>query len=69
MAYPKAYKPEQGYRYHLLCRHPEYNGREWEHCDHARDLADKNYLLGEYRMSYTGFEIKAFQVPRKYWGE
>lgn len=67
MPYPKAYEPERGYQYQILCRHPEYNGREWEHCDYAVDRKDLKYLLGEYRLCYIGFEFKSILLPQKYW--
>lgn len=70
MSMPKAYAPEQGYKYQILCRHPVYNGREWEHCDYAKDGKEKNYLTGEYRMAYgAGYEFKSILLPRKYWKE
>lgn len=68
MSLPKAYEPQQGYKYQLLCRHPEYNGREWEHCDYAKDKQEKNYLLNEYRLAYgSGYEFKTITLPEKYW--
>ena len=67
MTYPKAYEPEEGYRYHILCRSAAY-GREWEHCDYAKDYKEKGFLIGEYRMSYgLGWEFKSFMIPAKYW--
>jgi hypothetical protein len=68
MPKPKAYQPEQGYRYQLLTRHPQYNGREWEHCDYATDREERNYLLAEYRLAYgAGWEFKTILLPSKYW--
>lgn len=68
MSYPKAYAPEQGYKYQIFCRHPQYNGREWEACDYARDFADKKHLLTNYRMAYgAGYEFKTILLPAKYW--
>jgi hypothetical protein len=68
MSKPKAYVPEQGYMYQILCRHLQYNGREWEHCDYAKDFKDKKYLLGEYRLAYpAGYEFKSILLPEKYW--
>ena len=32
MSKPKAYDPQTGYRYQILCRNVAYS-REWEHCD------------------------------------
>jgi hypothetical protein len=66
MALPKAYEPAEGYKYQLLCRNPQY-GREWEHCDYAKDRAERNHLLHNYRMAYgAGWEFKTIPLPRKY---
>jgi hypothetical protein len=67
MAMPKAYEPQEGYRYQILCRHPVYNGREWEHCDYATDMRDRNHLLENYRLAYQGYEFKTILLPVKYW--
>ena len=67
MSRPKAYEPQQGYKYQILCRHPEYNGREWEHCDYAKDSADKKHLMENYRTAYIGYEFKIILLPKKYW--
>lgn len=68
MSHPKAYAPEQGYKYQILCRHHQYNGKEWEHCDYATDRTDKNYLLSNYRTAYgAGYEFKTVPLPAKYW--
>lgn len=68
MAQPKAYDPQPGYRYQILCRHPSYNGREWEHCDYAVDRADKQHLLANYRQAYpAGYEFKSILLPAKFW--
>ena len=49
-------EPEEGQKFQILCR---YQGGDWEHCDYAKDRAEKNYLLGEYRLAYgSGFEFK-----------
>ena len=67
MSYPKAYSPEQGYKYQILTRNQSY-GREWEHCDYAKDNQEKNYLLKEYRMAYGNeFSFKTILLPEKYW--
>lgn len=67
MSHPKAYGPQYGYKYQILCRHPQYNGREWEHCDYATDLADKKHLLTEYKLAYgAGYEFKSILLPAKY---
>ena len=67
MTYPKVYEPIEGYKYQLLCRHPQYNGRTWEHCDYAIDKSDKKHLLDNYKMAYNGYEFKCILLPRKYW--
>ena len=70
MSRPKAYEPAEGYKFQLLCRHPTYNGREWEHCDYAKDDKERKYLLSEYRMAYgTGYQFQAIRLPQKYWKE
>ncbi|MGG4105184.1 hypothetical protein AAXB25_14805 [Paenibacillus lautus] len=68
MSKPKAYAPEQGYMFQILVMCP--NEREYEHCDYAKDKADKKYLLGEYRLAYgAGFRFKTETLPQKYWKE
>lgn len=68
MSHPKAYSPEQGYKYQIICRHPSYNGREYEHCDYATDRQDKNHLMSNYRLAYgPGYEFKSILLPAKYW--
>jgi hypothetical protein len=63
----KAYEPEQGYKYQIFCRNQQYSGREWEHCDYAKDSQEKKYLIGEYRLAYgVGWEFKSILLPRKY---
>jgi len=67
MTMPKAYDPQQGYKYQILTRHPVYNGREWEHCDYAKDRQEKSYLLGEYRLAYgVEWQFKVIYLPAKY---
>jgi hypothetical protein len=68
MTMPKAYQPEQGYMFQILTRNTAYD-REWDSLDHAKDRADLNYLLGEYRLAYrgNGHEFKVIPLPRKYW--
>jgi hypothetical protein len=64
---PKAYDPQEGYRYQILCRNQEYD-RAWEHCDYAVDRADKKHLLENYRMAYgAGWEFKTIMLPQTYW--
>lgn len=61
---PKAYEPEQGYKYQILCK---YNNEAWEHCDYARDNQEKHYLINEYRIAYgRGFTFKTIRLPIKY---
>ena len=69
MSKPKAYGPEQGFMYQILTRHPQYNGREWEHCDYAVDGEDLKHLMENYREAYRGFDFKVMILPKKYWGE
>lgn len=70
MSYPKAYDPQQGYRYQILCRNRMYDGTTWEHCDYAKDANEKKHLLTEYRLAYgTGYEFKTILLPQKYWTE
>lgn len=45
-------------------------GREWEHCDYAKDEQERDYLMDEYRMAYgAGWEFLALKLPKKYWRE
>lgn len=68
MTMPKAYSPEQGYKYQILCKHPAYNGREWEHCDYATDKEDKNHLLKSYKLAYgVGYQFRIILLPKRYW--
>ena len=68
MSRPKAYVPLQGYKYQILCRNQSYNGREWEHCEHAIDNEHKDYLLKNYKEAYgIGWEFKTILLPKKYW--
>ena len=67
MARPKAYEPEEGYKYQILYRNQQYD-RAYEHCDYAEDRVDLKHLLSNYRKSYRiGWEFKFFLLPRKYW--
>lgn len=68
MSKPKAYEPAEGYRYQLLCRHSQYTGTTWEHCDYATDNADKKHLLHNYKLAYgAGWEFRAILLPAKFW--
>ena len=65
---PTAYAPQNGYKFQILCRHPSYNGKAWEHCDYAADRSEKAHLLTNYRSAYpSGYEFKTILLPRKYW--
>jgi hypothetical protein len=67
LSYPKAYEPQIGYKYQILCRNQEY-GREWEHCDYAKDNEERRYLINEYKLSYgQGWEFQSILLPMKYW--
>ena len=67
MTRPKAYDPEHGYRYQILCRDPSVD-REWEHCDYATDWKDRKHLLENYTQGYGhSFQFRTLQLPRKYW--
>lgn len=66
MAMPKAYDPQQGYKYQILTK--SQCDRSYEHCDYAKDKGERNYLLGEYRLAYgPSFSFKTILLPRKYW--
>lgn len=68
MAKPKAYDPQQDYKWQILCRNQAYSGNEWEHCDYATDNSDRRHLLENYRLAYgAGWEFKSILLPRKYW--
>jgi hypothetical protein len=67
MSRPKAYSPEIGYKYQLLCRNPSYD-RAFEHCDYAADKDEKNHLISNYSQAYgVGWEFKSILLPAKYW--
>ena len=67
MSLPKAYDPQQGYKYQLLTK---YNNEAYEHCDYAKDKKDKDYLLNEYKLAYGNeFSFKTILLPQKYWKE
>ena len=62
MTLPKAYEPEQGYKYQILTK---YLNENWEHCDYAKDRQEKNYLLNEYKLAYgSDFSFKIIQLPK-----
>lgn len=65
MSLPRAYDPQQGYKYQILTR---YNNDPWEHCDYAKDKAEKDYLLQNYFSAYgSEFSFKTILLPKKYW--
>ncbi len=67
MSHPKAYSPAQGYKFQILARNTAY-GNAYDHCDYAKDSAEKNYLIGEYRLAYgAGWEFKTIRLPSAYW--
>jgi hypothetical protein len=67
MSRPQAYDPQDGYRYQILCRNQQY-GREWEHCDYAKDRAERKHLIYNYALAYGGgWEFKPILLPRKFW--
>lgn len=67
MSRPKAYDPQQGYKYQILCRNLQYS-RSFEHCDYAKDRSEKKHLLLNYRQAYgPGWEFKTILQPAKYW--
>lgn len=70
MSMPKAYDPQYGCKYQILTRNQQYNGREWEHCDYAKDNKEKKFLISEYRLAYgVGWEFKSILLPAKYWNK
>ena len=69
MSRPKAYDPQQGYKYQILYRDCRYS-REWESVDYATDKKDKDYLLTEYKIAYgKGSEFQTILLPQKYWNK
>lgn len=67
MAKPKAYEPQSGYRFQILCRNQAYS-REWESCDYAKDRQERRQLLENYRQAYgAGWEFKTILLPAKFW--
>ena len=66
MTMPLAYEPEHGYQYQILCKSPY--DRTWEHCDYAKDLQERKYLICEYSLAYgPGYSFKWISLPMKYW--
>ena len=67
MSRPKAYDPQDGFKYQILCRCVSIS-REWEHCDYATDATDRKHLITNYRQAYgTGWEFQTITLPRKHW--
>ncbi len=67
MPRPKAYDPEPGYKFQILCRNQNYD-RAWDHCGYAVDRAEKDYLIQETRRAYgAGWEFQSILLPTKYW--
>ncbi|MEK5036339.1 hypothetical protein MKY96_33455 [Paenibacillus sp. FSL R7-0302] len=63
---PQAYEPAEGYKYQILTKYA--GEKAYEHCDYARDDADKKHLLNEYRLAYgAAFKFKTILLPQKYW--
>lgn len=66
MSYPKAYEPEQGYKYQILVKTPY--DRAYEHCDYAVSREDKDHLIKEYMLAYgAGYAFNPILLPQKYW--
>lgn len=66
MGRPKAYDPQSGYKYQILCAGP--GQRELEHCDYAVDRADKKHLIENYQQAYgAGWRFSTIVLPRKFW--
>ena len=65
MGRPKAYEPQQGYKYQLL--YMGHGSREYESIDYAVDRKEKEYLINEYRLAFGGGRFKAEMLPQKYW--
>lgn len=67
MTKPKAYCPQEGYQYQILCRNLSFD-KAWEHCDYAKDKNERTHLLKNYRQAYGGgWEFKTILLPYKYW--
>lgn len=68
MTLPKAYEPEKGYMFQILTRN-KWNKGGWEHCDYAKDVKDKNYLLANYKLAFNepSTEFKVIKLPVQYW--
>ena len=66
MAKPKAYDPQQGYKYQIFSK--SVYDRELEHCDYAVDKADLKHLIENYQQAYgSEFSFRSILLPQKYW--
>jgi spore germination protein YaaH len=64
MTMPKAYNPQQGYKFQILYRG---YGVEWEHLDYAVSREDRNSLLKEYQIAFhKRGQYKSICLPAKY---
>lgn len=67
MTRPKAYDPQPGYKYQILCRNQSFD-QAWDHLDYAVDHKDKKHLVDNYRLAYGfGWSFKSIKLPTKYW--
>jgi hypothetical protein len=64
MTRPKAYEPEQGYMFQILCQGEP--NEAWEQCDYAVTRTDRAYMMNEYRALGQGY-YKSILLPRKFW--
>ena len=66
MAKPKAYDPQQGYKYQIFVKTPY--DRALEHCDYAVDRKDLKYLIENYQEAYGAENSFSWvMLPQKYW--
>jgi len=66
MTMPKAYNPQQGYKFQILYRG---YGVEWEHLDYAASREERDYLLKEYQIAFHGRgQYKFIYLPARYHG-
>jgi hypothetical protein len=67
MSKPKAYAPEQGYKYQIFCKYV--GDKELEHCDYATSRDELKYLIKNYKEAYgSDFSFTWHLLPKKYWG-
>ena len=68
MTLPKAYDPQPGYKYQILCRHPEYAPGEWEHSEYCEGEQERVAYLAELRLAYGhAWQFKVIRLPRRCW--